>query len=199
MIAQPGGAERPAGLGDLDDAVGDVGDLGLGGAVGQAHVGVDALGGEVPLGELRVLAGDAHALRQILDSLHRRVGGHGSDDQDRVRRGLAVAQLAEADDVAGGLLHPVATGEAEVEQAFGDVHRDLLRTQDAHVGDARVVDGRLVVDRRRPHAPAGRPPRTARASPSPTIPWAAPASARAAGYPGAGQCAVGVSSRSRTA
>ena len=34
-IAQPGGAQRTTGLGDLDDRVGDVGDLGLGRAVRQ--------------------------------------------------------------------------------------------------------------------------------------------------------------------
>ena len=76
--------------------------------------------------------------------------GHRSDDQHRVRRRLAVAQFAETDHVAGGLLHPVAAGEAEIEQAFGHVHRNLLRAQDAHVGDARIVDGGPVVDRRRP-------------------------------------------------
>ena len=40
---QTGGAQRPAGLGDVDDAVGDVGDLRLAGAVRQPDVGVDAL------------------------------------------------------------------------------------------------------------------------------------------------------------
>ena len=42
MILQPGGAQGPAGLGDVDDAVDDVGHLGLGRAVGEADVGLDA-------------------------------------------------------------------------------------------------------------------------------------------------------------
>ena len=93
--------------------------------------------------------GDPHALRQVLDALRRRVAGDRDDHLDRVRRGLRVPQLAQADDVAGGLLDPVAPGDADVEQPLGHVRRDLLRAQDAHLGDPRVVDGRLVVDRRR--------------------------------------------------
>ena len=51
-------------------------------------------------------------------------------------------------DVAAGLLDPVTTGDAHVEQAVGQVRRDLLRAQDADAVDPRVVDGGLV----------GRPP-----------------------------------------
>ena len=43
MILSPAARRARPGLGDLDDAVDDVGDLGLGGAVGEADVGVDAL------------------------------------------------------------------------------------------------------------------------------------------------------------
>ena len=57
---------------------------------------------------------------------HRRVVGDGDDHADRVGRRLRVAQLAEADDVAGRLLDPVAPGDADVEQPLGDVDRDLL-------------------------------------------------------------------------
>jgi hypothetical protein len=49
-----------------------------------------------------------------------------------------------------GLLDPVASGDADVEQALGDVHRDLLGPQDPHRLDAGIVDARLVVDRGRP-------------------------------------------------
>ena len=42
---QAGGPQRPAGLGDLDHGVGDLGDLGLGGAVGQHDLGLDPVGG----------------------------------------------------------------------------------------------------------------------------------------------------------
>jgi hypothetical protein len=55
-------------------------------------------------------------------------------------------QLAERHDLAGGLLDPVTAGDAEVEQPFGDVARDLLGPQDANLVDAGVVDRRLVVD-----------------------------------------------------
>ena len=37
-------------------------------------------------------------------------------------------------------------GDAEVEATLGHVLRDLLRTEDAHFVDARVVDGGAVVD-----------------------------------------------------
>ena len=83
--------------------------------------------------------------------MHGGVAGDGDDHADRVRRRLRVAQLTEADDVAGRLLDPVAPGDADVEQALGDVGRDLLRAQDAHLGHPRVVDRRPVLDRRRAH------------------------------------------------
>jgi hypothetical protein len=122
------------------------GDLRFGGSVRQPHVGGDALGGEVPLGQLGVLTGDAHALAEGLRCAAPVSPRDCGDDLDRIRRCLAVAQLAEADDVAARLLDPVATGDPEIEQTLGDVHRDLLRPQDPDVGDARVVDRGLVVN-----------------------------------------------------
>ena len=86
MILQARGPQRPAGLGELDDAVGDVGHLRLGRAVREADVGVDAVLLEEPAGQLGVLGGDAHALRQVLDRLDRRVGGDRDDDADRAAR-----------------------------------------------------------------------------------------------------------------
>ena len=83
--AQAGGAQRPAGLGDVDDAVGDVGHLGLTGAVGQADVGGDAACGEVAAGQLGVLRRHAHALWEVLDTLGRGIAGDGDDDADGVR------------------------------------------------------------------------------------------------------------------
>ncbi len=77
------------------------------------------------------------------------LGGHGQDHPDRVGRGLRVLEGAERGDRAPPLLDPVASGDPDVEQAVGDVERDLLRSQDADVVDARVVDGRPVVDARR--------------------------------------------------
>src|SRR4051812_3262987 len=45
--AQAGGAQGPAGLGDLHHCVGDLRDLRLGGAVGELHVGLHTVLGEV--------------------------------------------------------------------------------------------------------------------------------------------------------
>ena len=121
-------------------------------------------------------------VRQVLDALDRRVTGDRDDHPDRQRRGLRVVQLAEADDVARRLLDPVAAGDADVEQSLGDVGRDLLRAQDAHLGDPRVVDAWPCSRPTTSGRPAGRPPRTARASPSRANPWAAPVAARRRGY-----------------
>ena len=63
MISQAGGPQRAAGLGDLDDRVGDLGDLGLGRAVRERDVGVDAVLLEEAPGQLRVLGVHAHAGR----------------------------------------------------------------------------------------------------------------------------------------
>ena len=84
-------------------------------------------------------------------SVYGRVVRHGQHDAERLARRLRVLELAEDRDVAGRLLDPVAAGDAEVEQALGHVGGDLLRPQDAHLVDARVVDARLVVDRGRAH------------------------------------------------
>src|SRR5690606_26857727 len=71
--------------------------------------------------------------------------------------GLRVVQLAERDHLAGGLLDPVATGDAEVEQALGDIAGDLLRAQDADLVDAGVDDvGPVVDDRVAAHPQVGR-------------------------------------------
>ena len=70
----------------------------------------------------------------------------------RIGRDVALEYCSSPSDidVAGGLLDPVAAGDAQVEQALGHVHRDLLRPQDADRLDPRVVDGGLVVDGRGP-------------------------------------------------
>ena len=64
---QPGGPQRPAGLGDVDDAVDDVGHLRLGGAVGQPDVGLDAALGEVAAGQLGVLGRHPQPCGQVRD------------------------------------------------------------------------------------------------------------------------------------
>ena len=67
------------------------------------------------------------------------------------RRGLRVVQLGERDDLDTGLLDPVPAGDAEVEEAVGDVARDLLRPEDRDVDDAGIVDVGAVVDVGRAH------------------------------------------------
>ena len=128
--------------------VDDVGDLRLGGAVGQLDVGLDAVALEVPPGELGVLRRHPHPCGRSAALLYGESCGHGEHDAHRVRRGLGVLQLPQRHDLGRGLLDPVAPGDAEVEQAVGHVARDLLGAEDADVVDARVVDGGLVVDRR---------------------------------------------------
>ena len=51
-------------------------------------------------------------------------------------------------DLALGLGDPIATGDANVEEAIGHVHGDLLGAQDAHLGDAGIIDGGPVLHRR---------------------------------------------------
>ncbi len=147
---QPGGPQRTAGLGDLDDAVGDVGDLRLGRPVRQAHVGVDAMIGEEPLGELGVLGLDAHAVREVLD----RVAGLSPATATTSLIGLLVAleyfsspRLSTTLPVSSTQSRPVIPTS---KRPFGDVRRDLLGPQDPDRLDAGIVDRRLVVDRRRP-------------------------------------------------
>ena len=106
--------------------------------------------GEEPPGQLGVLAGHPDALGQVGHRLDGRVAGDGHHDAHRLGGGLRVLELAERHDVAGGLLDPVAAGDAEVEQALGHVLRDLLGPQDADLVDAGVVDRGLVVDAARP-------------------------------------------------
>ena len=143
--AQAGGPQRPAGLGDLDHAVGDVGHLGLGGAVGERD-----LGRRRPCAARARLVSSgysvAHPQRPAARPgrpavLDRRVVGHGQDDLDRVGAWpWSTASSPERDDLAPPLLDPVPPGDAEVEEAVGHVDRDLLGPQDPHVVDPGVVD-----------------------------------------------------------
>ena len=63
--AQPGRLEGPARLGDLDHGVGDLGDLGLGRAVGEPDVGLDAVLGQIAAGQLGVLGRHPQPLGQV--------------------------------------------------------------------------------------------------------------------------------------
>ena len=138
-------AQRRAGLGQVDDRVDDVRHLGLGRPVGRDDHRLDAVLLQVPLGhrgnsvEIRTPSG-----RSATDC-QGALCGHREHDPDRVGGRLGVLQLAERHDVGAGLGDPVAAGDAEVEQAPLDVGRDLLRAQEAHPVDPRVVDRRVVV------------------------------------------------------
>ena len=149
--AQPRGAQRATGLGDVDDGVGDLGDLRLGGAVRQRDLGLHAVLLEEAARQLRILGVDAHAVGEILHRLPRAVARHREHDARRPSRRLRVVQLGERRDVGAGLLDPVARGDAEVEEPVGDVPRDLLRPQDHDFADTRVVDRGAVVDVGGPH------------------------------------------------
>ena len=50
ITRSPAARSALPGLGHVDDGVGDVGHLGLGGAVGERDVGVDPVRGEAPCG-----------------------------------------------------------------------------------------------------------------------------------------------------
>jgi hypothetical protein len=103
------------------------------------------VGLQEPAGQLGELRRDAQPVGQVADGLPGHAGGHGEHDPDRVRRDLGVLQLAQRRDVRAGLGDPVAAGDAEVEQAFRDVRRDLLGPQEPDSLDARIVDGRMVI------------------------------------------------------
>ena len=147
--AQTGGLECTAGFGDVDDAVGDVGNLGFTRTVGQPHVGLDALLREEALGHLGVFAGDTNAVGQVFNALCGRITVDGHDDAHGVGGGLRVLQFAKAVHRAVGFFHPVAAGDAEIEETLGDVDGDFLGAENAHLDDAGVVDAGAVVDRRR--------------------------------------------------
>jgi hypothetical protein len=66
-----------------------------------------------------------------------------------MRMGRDVAfeyRIWPSDTTSAAVSSTVAARDAQVEQAVGHVPRDLLRAQDAHLVDARVGDGRLVLD-----------------------------------------------------
>ena len=80
-------AQRATGLGDLDDRVGDLGDLRLGRAVRERDLGIDAGLGEEPAGELRVLGLHPHPVgRSFTDS-----AGLSPATASTIRIGRAVA------------------------------------------------------------------------------------------------------------
>ena len=137
MTLSPAARSALPGLGHVDDGVGDVGDLGLGRAVGERDLRLDAVAAEA----LRVSSGYSVLTRsgpggrpggrQVGQRARRRVGAHGQHDPGRVRRRLRVGELAERDHLAPPLLDAVASGDAEVEEPVGHVDGDLLGPQDA--------------------------------------------------------------------
>ena len=78
--AQPCGSQRAPCFGDVDHAVGDVGNLGFTGAIRQANIGRNLVLGKELFGELWILAGHPHTCRQVLHFLKLRVVGHRQHD-----------------------------------------------------------------------------------------------------------------------
>ena len=136
------GAQGTAGLGDLDDRVGQLGELGLGGAPAELDPGGDAALGEPAPGDPDQLGGDDLAL-EVGGALHRRLLRHGEHPAHLAEALLGVDEVGHR--VHGGLvLHdPVVAGEAAVERAVLHVARHLLGAHH-HALDVRVVDGREV-------------------------------------------------------
>ena len=127
---QAGGPQGPPRLGDLNDGVGDLRDLGLGGTVRQADFGLDAVGRQEAPGETRVLGDTRTPAGSSATRPRRGVLAHRQDHPDRTGAGLAVAQLTQRRHLRLGLLDPIPAGDAQVEQTLRDVLRDLLRAQD---------------------------------------------------------------------
>ena len=140
--AQLVGAQRRAGLRDLDDGVGELGQLGLGGAPAELDAGAHAAFRQPAPGDADELGGHDPALEvgYRLDSRRLRHGQHPAHPAEAL---LGVDEVAHR--VHGGLVldHPVVAGEAAVEGAVLHVARHLLGAQQ-HALDLGIVDGGVV-------------------------------------------------------
>ena len=95
--------------GDLDDSVGDVGDLGLARPVAQPDIGGDAVIDEIAAGELRILSGHSDAIRQFLDGRDRRVLGDGDDERSTARSAASNnSSVARSSDPLGNTIRSIA-------------------------------------------------------------------------------------------
>ena len=81
--AQASGAQRAAGFGDVDYAVGDVGNLGLAGAVREPDVGFDALFCEVATGEFGVFGAHPQPLGKLVNCVSGRIASHCDNHPNR--------------------------------------------------------------------------------------------------------------------
>jgi len=116
--AQTVGAHGRTRFSDFDDGVAETGnDLRLGGAPGKFHLDADALGREIPLGEIDELRRDLLAL-QVLDALNRGVEGHGEHPTRRPLADFGVDQVGHDHHVRVVFHDPVFTREAGVEGAL---------------------------------------------------------------------------------
>jgi hypothetical protein len=127
-------AQRGAGLDDVGDHVGDPEpDRGLDRAVEVHHLGADAALGEVVLDEVLVARGDAGAL-ELLD----RAAGPRRGGEAEGRAGEA-----ERQDLRGRgprVQEHVLPGDAHVDRAGADVHRDVPRAQMEQLHPVVLVD-----------------------------------------------------------
>ena len=128
-----------AGLGDLDDGVGEHGRLDFGGAPTEFHLGLDAVLFEVAFGGGDEFGGDDLAV-EIVHGAEGRGLGDGQHPAHFAEALLGVDQVGDGDDVGLVLLDPIAAGEAGVENAVFDVARHFLGA-DEHALDFGIVDG----------------------------------------------------------
>ena len=142
--AQAVGADGAAGLGDLDHGVHQaLHHLGLGGAPGELHAGLDAALRQVALGEAQEFGGDLLAL-EVGDRVDRRVLGHHQHPAAGLLRALGVGEGADLLDLGLGLQDPVQAGQAQIQGAAGDVGRHLLGPHQ-DTGQIGVVHGGVIV------------------------------------------------------
>ncbi len=141
---QPVPPQRGSGLGQVDDRVHDVRHLGLSRAVRGRHDRLDPIVGQESPGQRGKLGRDPDPVRQIIKGGPARGDRHREHHPDRIRSRLGVSKLAERGDVGTGLSDPVPPGNAEVEQPLRYVQRDLLRPQEPHPVDPRVLDRGVV-------------------------------------------------------
>ena len=86
--AKASGPQCPTCLGDINDAISNVGNLGFGRTVRQTYVGLDSAFGEITLGQIWILRTDAHTMRQVGDTLGRAITSNGYDNLDGIGRRL---------------------------------------------------------------------------------------------------------------
>ena len=105
-----------AGLGDINDGVGEARRLHLGRAPAELDLGADAVLREIALRDADQLRGDAFAL-QVVHGHDRRIVRHREHPAHRPAADLREDQLRELRHLRFVFQHPVVAGEAAIERA----------------------------------------------------------------------------------